>query len=253
MTGYFQLMKRFIYSILITLTCSTCGSPQPFEKNIVLVNIGQLDRNGIAKEISALCSMGPKVLAIDIRLTGRKSNDLNLITALWNCQCKIILPALFEQAGNNLFYFASAAEPEFIPLNSKIGYVNVVHERDHLGTLKRFVPKRKDSFGPDVMLHFSILTAMEYDSAATTKFLENCSDTIDIDFKQGRRTFKTFSTDQLLNGKVNGSEISGKIVMLGFLGPGNEDKFFTPLNKNSRKPDMYGLEYLANVVCQVFE
>ena len=41
--------------------------------------------------------------------------------------------------------------------------------------------------------------------------------------------------------------------MLSFLGPGNEDKFFTPLNTDNKNPDMYGIEYLANIVAQVLE
>jgi CHASE2 domain-containing sensor protein len=56
-----------------------------------------------------------------------------------------------------------------------------------------------------------------------------------------------------LNGNITKKDIEGKIVMFGFLGPGNEDKFFSPLNTNPNEPDMYGLEYLANVVAQVLE
>jgi CHASE2 domain-containing sensor protein len=41
--------------------------------------------------------------------------------------------------------------------------------------------------------------------------------------------------------------------MIGFLGPGDQDKFITPLNTNPNEPDMYGLEYLANIVAQVLE
>lgn len=41
--------------------------------------------------------------------------------------------------------------------------------------------------------------------------------------------------------------------MISFLGPGDEDKFYTPLNTNPGEPEMYDLECLANIVAQVLE
>lgn len=42
-------------------------------------------------------------------------------------------------------------------------------------------------------------------------------------------------------------------MIVGYLGPTDHDKFVTPLAKNRNKPDMYGMEILANIICQVLE
>ena len=47
--------------------------------------------------------------------------------------------------------------------------------------------------------------------------------------------------------------MEGRIVIFGYLGPWDLNKVVTPLNTGGRKPDMYGVEYLANIVCQVLE
>lgn len=41
--------------------------------------------------------------------------------------------------------------------------------------------------------------------------------------------------------------------MFGFLGPGGEDKVFSPLNSSAEpiEPDMYGLEFLTRIVEQI--
>lgn len=87
----------------------------------------------------------------------------------------------------------------------------------------------------------------------TSNFIQSHERLVDLNFKKGVRKFKTFSVTDVLNGKLTKKEIEGKIVMMGFLGPGNEDKFYSPLNKNSKEPDMYGVEYLANIVAQILE
>ena len=84
-------------------------------------------------------------------------------------------------------------------------------------------------------------------------FVRNNPNIVALDHKNGRRKFKTFSSSVVLKGKLTKSDVEGKIVMMGFLGPGNRDKFFTPLNSNPNEPDIYGLEYLANIVAQVIE
>lgn len=62
-----------------------------------------------------------------------------------------------------------------------------------------------------------------------------------------------FATSDLLNGRLTKKGIDGRIVIFGFLGSGEQDKFFSSLNTNSNEPDMYSLQYLANIVAQVLE
>lgn len=76
---------------------------------------------------------------------------------------------------------------------------------------------------------------------------------VDIDFERAKSKFKTFSVQEVLKGKLTKADVEGKIVMLGFLGPGSQDKHVSPLNPNITEPNMYGLEYLAIIVAQILE
>ena len=94
---------------------------------------------------------------------------------------------------------------------------------------------------------------MQFDSLRTNKFIKTHDRLVDIDFKNGERKFKIFTFQNVLTNKLTKGDIEGKIVMLGFLGPGTQDKHISPLNSNPNEPDMYGLEYLAHIVAQILE
>jgi CHASE2 domain-containing sensor protein len=96
---------------------------------------------------------------------------------------------------------------------------------------------------------------MKFDSASTSRFLKNTPRIVDVNYDEDRK-FKKFTSNDVLAGKVRPEQVQGKIVLFGMLGPGDEDKFFTPLNgakKDRGEPDMYGVEYLARIVAQVLE
>jgi len=242
---------KYIIAIFIIFFLNECYA-QKIEQEIVLVNIGSLDRSGVAKEIALICSLNPKVISIDVTFAGKKPKDIELIESLWNCRANLIVPSRSHNIGNGQFYFVTTTEPEFLPSNSTTGFVDAELENDERHTLKKFIVKQKDSFGKN-KYHFSIKTAMSFDSLKTINFIKEHANIIDIDFKNKKRLFKSFSSQEILNGSVTKKDIEGKIVMIGFLGPGNEDKFVTPYNNDPNEPDMYGLEYLANVVAQVLE
>jgi hypothetical protein len=142
---------------------------------------------------------------------------------------------------------------EFFPFrNAKAGFVSAERNGNEPRIPKQFIVWQEGYTG-DIYHHFSIATAMSFDSLRTLDFIKNNDRLVDVDFKYGKRKFKTFSHSDVLNGKLTMKDIEGKIVMIGFLGPGNEDKFFSPMNTDSKEPDIYGVEYLANIVAQVLE
>lgn len=156
----------------------------------------------------------------------------------------------FDEITNDYNTFVNESEPQFLE-GAKTGFINTVLENDELNTLKRFfvsgvVTGKKE-------YHFSVQIAMLYDSIKTMEFIQQNNNIVDVDYKYGNRKFKKISPREVLSEKITKEDIEGKIVIMGFLGPGNEDKFYTPLNKNPNEPDMYGVEYLANIVAQILE
>lgn len=240
----------FLFFIVLTLKCSS----QSHEENIVLINVDHLDRGQIAKEISILNSLNPKVIAIDLQfdVSRHDKKDSELVNILWKCE-NLVMASLVHNFGGNIF-ISSASQLEFSIPGSKTGFVNTLQETDPNGTLKRFTVWEKESYGDQRLeYHFAVRTAIEFDSLKAMRFINSNPKIVDVDYKLGRRNFKKYSAKEVIDGGLTKKDIEGKIVMLSFLGPGNEDKFFTPLNTDNKNPDMYGIEYLANIVAQVLE
>ncbi|MBS1977537.1 MAG: CHASE2 domain-containing protein [Bacteroidetes bacterium] len=149
------------------------------------------------------------------------------------------------------FPIALLSSLKFFPSHAKTGFVSEKGENGWPQT-KRFNTYQKEAFTDQIEYHFSVSTAMCYDSIRAARFVENQPKEVNIDYRNGRR-FAKFSAREVLRGRVSKEDIEGKIVMFGFLGPGDIDKFFTSLNSDPGHPDMYGVEILANIVAQVLE
>jgi len=241
-----------IFLIFILTICALIARAQS-EDNIILINVENLDRAGIAEEISTLSKFNPKVIAIDLQFSKRNhdAGDEELIKALWACKNLVMTSVINDLAGNVAFSLTS--QLEFSPHGVKTGYINALQENDVHGTIKSFlVQEKEDVADKRIEYHFAVSTAMAYDSLQTAKFINTHPTVVDVDYKNGQRKFRKYSAKEVLSGKLNERDLTGKIVMIGFLGPGNEDKFYSPLNK-TKKPDIYGLEYLANVVAQILD
>lgn len=241
-------MYRFLL-LLAMFIMGSCHS-QPLEDNIVLINVGDYDKGRVAKLISKVSTLNPKVVSLDIAFPEYNGNndDISLSKALEKCN-NLIMATLIRPIDETRVYFALASTAEFSPLFVRTGYVNAKVEENQIYIPNQFIVQQED-FNGDTEYHFSVRTAMSFDSLKTVSFIQSHDRLVDVDYKNGKRKFKTFSASEVLNGKLAKSDIEGKIVMMGFLGPGDTDKFYTSL---SARPEMYGVEYLANIVAQVLE
>jgi CHASE2 domain-containing sensor protein len=242
--------RIFFFFLFVTVSCSS----QTADRNIVLINVETLDRAGVADEIAVINSLNPKVIAVDLQFSNRTEyqNDLRLISELVKCKNLIMVSSIENYTGNDVEYrmFTFGSLPEF-SIMAKTGFSNTLHEEDEFKTLARFSTHEK--VDGSIEYHFGVRVAMAFDSLKAIHFVERNPRIIEVDYRNGKRKFKTFSAAEVLNRKITRGDIEGKIVIIGFLGPGDEDKFYTPLNTNPNEPDMYGLQYLANIVAQVLE
>ena len=78
---------------------------------------------------------------------------------------------------------------------------------------------------------------------------------IPVKFSRTLNGFRHFDASQLRN--IDCSKLNGKIVLLGYLGPSDEDKHFTPIRIVEEypedKPDTYGLVIIANEIRTILE
>jgi CHASE2 domain-containing sensor protein len=245
-------MKWLIFSFLIVASSVCCA--QCNDDKIVLVNIDTLSRRKIARLIDILNEHDPKVIAIDLQFSSLTDSisDLMLCHSLQKTKCLVMASVIDDYDGIKSSYakFVLGSLPMFL-VQAKTGFANTRYEGDSIPILRRF------SLFEDVNglreYHLAVRTAMEFDSLKTTRFINTHAKLVDVDF--GDHFFRKISSEEILTGKLTDKDIRHKIVFIGFMGPGNSDKFFTPCaaRYSFYERDMYGLEYLACIVAQLIK
>lgn len=276
---------------LTDVAFSQVRSEPALDTNIVIVNIGPLDRGGIGDQIRLLSQFQPRVIGLDIIFScGSRLYD------------SINCPQYYDTAANNKFAHAVRGFENLVLVkrltqtdslvkirgDEKIydslehtdlrlrqdayeGYANLETDAGHQEDLKscrRFNPVIDVKGEPHYA--FSVMMAMLYDSVKTKRFLERGNFSEIINYRgnivdlHGASNFAgrymVLDFDQALDTTSFVTEmLRDKIVILGSLGKDLrdtswDDKFFTPLNKNyagKSRPDMYGVVVHANIVSMI--
>lgn len=245
------MTRVFILCFLIfPLSCSSQDS-----EHIVIIGVAEANRLSIAKGLEKLCLMQPKVVGVNLFFLEEttQSHDAALMTSIYNCESIVMASSLIDVA----------------PING--GGLEIEHSLDVLVVDKiegftNFIPESKDSGIPKYVStfeivenakehHFSIQVAIMFDSLKTSDFLVNHGKILAIDYRQGKRQFTKITLDQLFSNDFDSKILKDKIVLVGYLGPSNEDEFMIPLkyDAKSTKHAMYSTEILANLIEQILE
>jgi len=248
---------RIIWFLLFALVVGSCGQEGIAERQIVLINSDTLDRADIAREIEYINALNPKVVALDIQFSEDRDpqKDTLLLAALKSTKRLFMISMIddYDYGRKKLESyerFALGSLPVFLS-GAETGFANTVLDEKEMAELNRF--STHEYVAGKIEYHFGVKIAMSLDSLRALQFVTRHPRVVNVDYRDGDRSFKVFQAADVLGKKISRQDIEGKIVMLGFLGPGNEDKFFTPLNTNPDEPDMYGMVYLAYVAAQVLE
>ncbi|HEX8547440.1 MAG TPA: CHASE2 domain-containing protein [Cytophagaceae bacterium] len=242
-----------------------------FDDHITVVNIGNLDREGIAEQINIINKYNPKVIGIDAFFRKPKSEqgDSALRKAFSEVKNLVLVSELIEDEGNSRIDTLKNSHPMFMQY-AQTGFADMVTEgKDVFKTSRICIPK--DIIDNSVVPSFPTKLAQIYNPAAANLYLNRNKDTEVINFrgnidtrKEGvsnnsKGVFYVLDVRQVLDEEFDPSVIKDKIVIMGFLGADvNEnvwtDKFFTPLNANyigKTYPDMYGVIVHANIVSMI--
>jgi len=96
--------KLLFFSLLVA--CTIRSSSQPSEQ-IVLINVGHLDREGIAEEISVINGLDPRIIALDLQLEDRHNDSKDAQLALAIANTKAIVTAQVIHNFNGRVFIAS--------------------------------------------------------------------------------------------------------------------------------------------------
>ncbi|MFY0625787.1 MAG: CHASE2 domain-containing protein [Reichenbachiella sp.] len=224
-----------LFTLLILFTATTAFS-QVNPNDFILLNIEKLSRAEIGVKLQEVNQAKPKLVALNVTFgSDRGSSDDPLEQAFKEIETDILGYNLKDKRiGSHPKFTKHAADSGmtrlvadvrmwplyFIPFQTKFGQL-----QDHLSiTIASYLVDELPDYSKGGIRAVEFLPKLDYT-------IINLSD---------------FDLEE------HGELIKDNVVLVGFLGPGNEDKQFTPLGKVKGVPegekDTYGLEIIAYMV-----
>lgn len=260
------------------------------DESIVVVNIGNLSRRGIAEQIGIISKYNPKVIGFDGFFDCRTGlRDTVNCPALKDTLGNLMLSNAIREAGNvvlvtKLFQSDSLLEagyddvadslrrsdPAFRDFALAEGFATLDTDaafQDDVKTCRAFNPYF--IYQDEKVYAFGVQMAMAYDSARTKEFLDRDNFKEVINYRGNivdmfhttnyPQMFYTLDVEDVFSENFVPEMIKDKIVIFGYLGeelgdPSWSDKFYTPLNKKlagKANPDMFGVVVHANIVSMI--
>lgn len=233
------------------------------DTNIVIVNIGQLDRSGIAELINKIENEDPAVIAVDALFTDLKDprGDLALKEAVSNSK-NIVLAAGLVQSKNKHaddHHPAEIQTPNTFLGNVNYGTVTLIADK---GTTIRHFESFSNEGQGHIVPSFAAEIVGLYDKSAFQKLKDRNKTKEIINYKGNLGTFMHLDHPDILNSTADLNILTGKIVILGYLNEhiglinDLEDIYFTPVNpvfSGRTNPDMKGVVIHANIISMILD
>lgn len=244
------------------------------DTNIVVVNVGNLSRDGIAEQINILNSYNPKVIALDFFLRQPKNayGDSVLAEALSHVENLVMVGRLdYYNEVTKSFDTLETSHPMFTKYGVT-GFANLITDAENQNrfkTCRSFTPKEYFGIPQKPISAFAVRIAEIYDPQATKAFLDRGKPYELINFRgnilgsegEFANVFPSLDVEDVFRRNFTPEMIRDKIVLLGYTGAylGDtswEDKFYTPLNLNyagKTNPDMFGVVIHANILSMILQ
>ncbi len=260
---------------------SKLREPLPPDTSIVLVNMGNLPRAGIAEQIRIVDKYSPKVIGMDSFFKGYLGDTLgtlSLASAIREAKAEIVMVGRIEQTdslakihrGEEIYDHFYTSDSIFIG-GTHIAMANLDSDatfQDDVKICRMFPPKRKLTSG-ETHMAFAAKIAELYQPGITEALFKRKNEFEIINYRgdfvnffeedKFATRFYALDWDQVLNEDFVPGLLKDKIVIFGFLGaefgaPEWEDRFFTPLNPKiagRANPDMFGPVIHANILSMI--
>lgn len=234
------------------------------DPHVVLVNVGNLNRAGIAEQIQIINQFKPKTIGVDVFFSTKNNSDSDslLISTLSKVKNLVMISKPLKFNSETQEYDSiKTSDPQFLN-NCAVASSTLItgaENQEDIKICRTFNPVFPIK-GQEDQLAFGIKLVQYYNKEAATKFLSRKNEVETINFRGNHgNKFYTLDVDDVFNYNFTPDLIKGKIIIFGFLGsyigdPSWEDKFFTPLNSKyigRANPDMFGMEIHANVISMV--
>jgi CHASE2 domain-containing sensor protein len=232
------------------------GINTEIDTNIVIINIGHADREGIALLIEKTASYKPKAMALDAVFDAPKDSS--------EAYKDTILRETFKKHKNLVVavkYILDSTQKLIVTRNifkddaHQYGYVNFPNEETE--TTRYFFPVKKTH--DTSFTFFSTAILKLYNTEAYNKLVKKGDTKLIINYTRHTDRYFIFSEEDLMSDGIDSSRIKGKIALLAYINKDEfdiEDKKFTPMNEKfagKSHPDMNGIVVHANIISMALD
>lgn len=224
------------------------------DSSIVIVNIEDLDRKGIADVLLKVNEADPAVIGLDVFFSAYKvtSDDSLIISTLDEIKDKLVMVSNYMDDGEideNFWY-----NNEF-----NNGHGGILTNQDKSAVVREFEPKISTNSG--TVLSFSSMVVSGFDKEALAVLHQRNNNKETINYIGGAHAFRIINYRDLLHSSdADLRQLNRKIVIIGFCGGNRQslsdagDIFYTPVGFElsvNRSPDMYGVLVHANIASMI--
>ncbi|MDW3211021.1 MAG: CHASE2 domain-containing protein [Reichenbachiella sp.] len=242
------------------------------EENLVIVNIGDLPRGGIADMVNIINAAEPRVIGMDMIFRNPKEDtlgDLKLSDAFSRVENLVMYSKLVDIDDDGDFDTLEVSYPPYFDYGETafVNFITGAADQDDLKMCRQFAVREYVNDEPE--LAFSVKMAQYMDPDKVERFLARENDVEDInyrgnifDYGDTAYPISYFALDwyQVLDMEFAPELIKDKAVIFCYLGSelgdrkAMDDKYFTPLNKNyvgKTHADMFGGVVHANAFSMI--
>ena len=223
---------------------SLVGLTKEIDPDIVLINIGNGNREEISNLINNVNNCGPALIAIDVVFENYREKvfDSTLMESLKKVRQDVIAFRL-DSANDGHYSFR-----ELRSYAMAEGYTNYQLRN---GVASVFFPFQK--IKEDTISSFAFVIAKIFNPKLQIKFTK---DPVKINYRRTLYEYLRFDNADLASEKVR-NQLKGKIALVGYFGPENEDMHYTPMrfliDNPPSGPDTYGIVIVANEIRTLLE
>lgn len=238
-------------SLLVALCAVAVAASCQKSSDIVLINVAGTTDCKLARAINEVNAQSPKLIAIDLTFDQNLQCADLLSRSILQVE-KLVLSSKIHRYADGKSIVVMSNSPPFDPFRARYGFVNANVDGDTVHGISRFATYEDWGFRKEYRsFDFSVEICFLVDTVKTAKFIQDRGRVVEVDFSKIPRNFRVLSVDQLVK-KRGDIDLKNKIVIFGFLGPGDADRHRIPVG-SSRGKYIYGVEHLANVAAQILE
>lgn len=222
----------------------------PTDTNIFIVNIGDLDRRGIADLVFDIQKYKPAVIGIDAVFADRRGMDDFYLQQALNSGDNIVLGGFGIYENDE----AKGIERtnEFFG-DHPVGHLEMQANPKIVREFDKFI-----KFGDTIINSFSMEIVSRYDKELFLEFAGRRDQTELINYRGGKMPFIIFDYEEISDTNLNLSIIEDKIVLMGYVrmysgAPSDTlDSHFSPLQKSDYGyADAKGIEIHAHIISMI--